>query len=50
LADFYTSEIETAIKSLVSFLEPILLLAIGLIIGTIALSVIVPIYQLVGQF
>lgn len=50
LADFYTSEIETAIKSLVSFLEPILLLVIGLIIGTIALAVIVPIYQLVGQF
>jgi len=50
LADFYTSEIETAIKSLVSFLEPILLLAIGLVIGTIALAVIVPIYQLVAQF
>ncbi len=50
LADFYTSEIESSIKSLVSFLEPILLLAIGLIIGTIALAVIVPIYQLVGQF
>ena len=50
LSEFYESEIESAIKSLVSFLEPILLLGIGLIIGTIALSIIVPIYQLVGQF
>ncbi|MCL5004682.1 MAG: type II secretion system F family protein [Patescibacteria group bacterium] len=50
LADFYTSEIESSIKSLVSFLEPILLLVIGLVIGTIALAIIVPIYQLVGQF
>lgn len=50
LAEFYESEIESSIKSLVSFLEPILLLGIGLIIGTIALSIIVPIYQLVGQF
>lgn len=50
LADFYESEIESAIKSLVSFLEPILLLAIGLIIGFIALAIIVPIYQLVGNF
>jgi type II secretory pathway component PulF len=50
LADFYTSEIESAVKSLVSFLEPVLLLIIGLVIGTIALSIIVPIYQLVGQF
>ncbi len=50
LADFYESEIEASIKSLVSFLEPVLLLGIGLIVGIIALSIIVPIYQLVGQF
>lgn len=50
LADFYTAEIESSIKTLVSFLEPVLLLVIGLIIGAIALSIIVPIYQLVGQF
>lgn len=50
LSEFYEAEIESAIKSLVSFLEPILLLGIGLIIGIIALAIIVPIYQLVGQF
>jgi len=50
LATFYEGEIETEIKTLVSFLEPVLLLGIGLVIGTIAISVIVPIYQLVGQF
>ncbi|MBI4993449.1 type II secretion system F family protein [Candidatus Wolfebacteria bacterium] len=50
LADFYESEIESSIKSLVSFLEPILLLIIGLVIGSIALAIIVPIYQLVGNF
>jgi type IV pilus assembly protein PilC len=50
LATFYEGEIETEIKTLVSFLEPVLLLGIGIVIGTIAISVIVPIYQLVGQF
>ncbi|OGM92156.1 hypothetical protein A2999_01660 [Candidatus Wolfebacteria bacterium RIFCSPLOWO2_01_FULL_38_11] len=50
LADFYESEIESSIKSLVSFLEPVLLLLIGLVVGAIALSIIVPIYQLVGNF
>ncbi|MEK7635535.1 MAG: type II secretion system F family protein [Patescibacteria group bacterium] len=50
MGDFYESEIESSIKSLVSFLEPILLLIIGLVIAFIALSIIVPIYQLVGQF
>ena len=50
LASFYGGEIEAAIKTMVSFLEPALLVGIGIIIGTIALAVIVPIYQLVGQF
>ena len=50
LANFYSGEIEAAIKTMVSFLEPALLVGIGIIIGTIALAVIVPIYQLVGQF
>lgn len=50
LANFYESEIESALKSLITFLEPVLLLAIGVVIGTIALSIIVPIYQLVGKF
>jgi len=49
LADFYEGEIETAVKTMVSFLEPVMLMAIGIIIGTIAVSIIVPIYQLVGQ-
>ncbi|KKU16012.1 MAG: 3-isopropylmalate dehydrogenase [Candidatus Jorgensenbacteria bacterium GW2011_GWA1_48_13] len=50
LADFYTSEIDSSLKTLVSFLEPALLLVIGFIIGLIALAIIVPIYQLTTQF
>lgn len=50
LANFYELEIDTSIKTMISFLEPILLLFIGVVIGGIALSIIVPIYQLVGQF
>jgi type II secretory pathway component PulF len=48
LAEFFETEIDGQVKNLVAFLEPILLLGIGLIIGTIALAVIVPVYQLVG--
>jgi len=50
LGGFYSGEVETEIKTLVSFLEPLLLIGIGLIIGIIAISIIVPIYQIVGQF
>jgi len=49
LAHFYESEIDSAIKAAVSFIEPVLLVFIGGMIGTIALSIIVPVYQLVGQ-
>jgi type IV pilus assembly protein PilC len=50
LSDFYMSEIDNSLKTLVSFLEPALLLVIGFIIGLIALSIIIPIYQLTTQF
>ncbi len=50
LADFYIREVDNSIKRLVSLAEPILLLFIGVVIGTIALAIIVPIYQLTTQF
>ena len=50
LSDFYETEIDTSLKTLVSLLEPILLVFLGVLVGGIALSLIVPIYQLVGQF
>ena len=50
LADFYASEIDSSLKTLVSFLEPALLLFIGVVIGLIALAIIIPIYQLTTAF
>ncbi|MBI2025120.1 MAG: type II secretion system F family protein [Candidatus Harrisonbacteria bacterium] len=50
LADFYDSEVSAAVKNLVTYIEPILLLLIGAVIGVIALSILVPVYQLVTQF
>lgn len=50
LSEFYASRVETAIKSLVSFLEPVLLLTMGLLVGLVAVSIIIPIYQLTSNF
>jgi len=50
LADFYDKEIDEALKNFISFLEPALLVIIGLIVAGIAFSVILPIYQLVSQY
>lgn len=49
LADFYESEIKSSVKILVSFLEPALLIFVGVIVGVVALAVIVPVYQLIGN-
>lgn len=50
VADFYAARVEDALKSLVSFLEPALLVVMGLLVGVVALSIIIPIYQLTSQF
>ncbi|MEK7174351.1 MAG: type II secretion system F family protein [Patescibacteria group bacterium] len=50
LADFYASDIDANIRSLVSVLEPVLLMFMGVIVGAIAIAIIVPIYQLTAQF
>ena len=49
-SDFYEEEVDTNLKQLTSFLEPVLLLLMGLMVGAIAFAIIVPIYQLVGHF
>lgn len=50
LADFYTSRIDSSVKVLISVLEPMLLLGMGGMVGLIAVSIIIPIYQLTSVF
>jgi len=50
LADFYSANINSRIKSLVAVIEPMMLLVMGLLVAVIALAIIVPIYQLTSQF
>lgn len=50
LANFYAGSIDASIKSLVSLLEPALLVIMGIIVAMIAFSIIMPIYQLTSQF
>ncbi len=49
LSDFYETEVDVALKRLLSFVEPVMLLVIGVVVGVIALSIILPMYQLVAQ-
>lgn len=50
LARFYAREVESLVDNLVSLIEPILILILGLGIGLIVASVLVPIYNLTNAF
>ncbi|MFH0772566.1 MAG: type II secretion system F family protein [Candidatus Omnitrophota bacterium] len=47
IASFYEPEVEYALRNLTSLLEPFLLLLMGGIVGFIALSVLLPIFNLI---
>lgn len=49
-SDFYDEETDHAIKNLTSFLEPLLILIMGLLVAAIAFSILFPIYRLIGKF
>ena len=48
LADFYEEQADNTLKTLTSLIEPILLVIVGILIGGMAISIVVPIYQLIG--
>lgn len=50
IAAFYDPEIELAVRNLTTLLEPLLLLSMGLVVGFIALSVLLPIFKLIHVF
>ena len=50
LADFYDEEVETTVASLLSILEPILLIFVGGLVGGIVISMYLPIFSLLQQF
>jgi type II secretory pathway component PulF len=47
-AEYFDNRVSDTIKTLTTLLEPILLVAVGLAVGAIMISIIAPIYQLIG--
>ncbi|MDR3547767.1 MAG: type II secretion system F family protein [Candidatus Pacebacteria bacterium] len=48
LANFYRREVSTSIDTLVDLIEPLMIVFLGLGVGTLLASVLVPIYNLAG--
>lgn len=49
LAGFYEDLVDEATKNLSTIIEPVLLIIIGIVVGTVAISILGPIYQITGN-
>src|SRR5438874_1996713 len=46
VADFYEDEVDSSIQSLTSIIEPILMIGVGIMVGTIVISMYLPMFKL----
>ena len=49
IADYYELEVEAALQQLGTALEPVLIVVLGGIVGTIAAAIFIPLYSLIGS-
>ncbi len=49
IADYYDVDVEAATSTLAALLEPILMLGVGALVGTIVFSIFVPLYSVISQ-
>lgn len=49
IADFYEEEVDTAIADLLALIEPVLIAFLGVTIGSIVISMYLPLFSLIGK-
>src|SRR5579864_5373912 len=49
IADFYEEEVDSAVKDLLSALEPAMIVFLGVVVGGIVISMYLPLFSLIGQ-
>jgi type IV pilus assembly protein PilC len=49
IADFYEDEVDAAVKDLLTALEPVMIVFLGLVVGGIVISMYLPLFSLIGQ-
>ena len=48
IADFYDTEVDTAVSGLLSIVEPVLIVALGLIVGGMVVAMYLPIFDIIS--
>jgi type IV pilus assembly protein PilC len=49
IADFYEEEVDAAVGDLMTAMEPVMIVVLGVLVGGIVISMYLPIFALVGQ-
>ncbi len=49
IADFYEEEVDSAVKDLLTALEPIMIVFLGVIVGGVVISMYLPLFSLIGK-
>ena len=50
VVDFYQREVDSSVESFMKLLEPILIIFLGIVVGGLAVSLLLPLYQTIGTF
>jgi type IV pilus assembly protein PilC len=49
IADFYEDEVDAAVKDLLTLMEPVMILFLGIVVGGIVISMYLPLFSLIGK-
>jgi type IV pilus assembly protein PilC len=49
IADFYEEEVDSAVKDLLTALEPIMIVFLGLVVGGVVISMYLPLFTVIGK-
>jgi len=49
IADFYEDEVDVAVSALTSLIEPVMMVGIGSVVGTVLIAMYLPIFSLAGK-
>jgi type IV pilus assembly protein PilC len=49
IADFYEDEVDAAVKDLLTAMEPIMIVVLGVVVGGIVISMYLPLFSLIGK-
>jgi len=49
IADFYEDEVDSAVKDLLTALEPIMIVFLGVVVGGVVISMYLPLFTLIGK-